>query len=183
MGHQLIRDLRGEVTVETAGYVDPGQLGALSVGSSRELTALASQIGALGIGLGADRDILPRGHGEGAGREPGDRGEQHGAVAGGSRRDSDDQTTGGDQAIVGTEHGRAEPPDTPASVQLAVPRQSSHWRAWMPTNAWRLAPQPGGRSGPTPEPRIGTPGRPGSRLRRRQTTPCPTTAVMPSKRL
>jgi hypothetical protein len=126
VGHELIRNLDGEGAIETAAHVDPSQLSSLSLGGSCELAALARQVGALGIGLGADRDILTSGHGKGPGGETSDRSEQNGAPAGSSRCDPDDQTAGRDETIVGTEHGCPEPPDAPASVQLDVPGRRSH---------------------------------------------------------
>ena len=48
------RDLVGQVGIEAAFDVDPGQLNALGGGLRRELDAFAGQVGALGVGLAAD---------------------------------------------------------------------------------------------------------------------------------
>jgi hypothetical protein len=71
-GHQLISNLDGEIVIETPGFVDPSQLGAFSLWRSRKFPALARQIRALRVGLGADGDIFPGSHGQRPGSEAGD---------------------------------------------------------------------------------------------------------------
>ena len=73
---QLLGHLEGEVLGEALLHVEVGELGELLLGLLDELAALLGQQRLLGVALGADRDVLPGGHADRAGHEPGDTGDQ-----------------------------------------------------------------------------------------------------------
>jgi hypothetical protein len=79
---QLIRNLDREFAVEASAHVDPRQLGSLGLRRGSKFIALLGEISPLGIRLGADRNVLARCHGEGAGYETCHRREQDGRLRG-----------------------------------------------------------------------------------------------------
>ncbi len=120
-GHELVRHLPCQFRRQSPLHVDPGQLRLLRLGlRGSELAALAREVGLLGIGLGADGDVLAGRHGEGTRREAGDRRQQYGGAGRLGRRDADDEAAGGDEAIVGAEHGGAQPADVFAAVTFTM---------------------------------------------------------------
>src|ERR1041384_6500977 len=132
MRHELICHLERQIVLETAGHVDPGQFSSFGLGPGRQLLALARQIGALRISLGADRDILSRGHGKRARYTAGESTHKTPPPARSGGSHADDQAAGGDKAVVGTEHRGTKPTDSLAAVEL-----TRHDRPLAPSTAAR----------------------------------------------
>ena len=91
--------------------VDLGEFRPLELDVGGQLPALAAEIGLLGVGLRADRDILARRHRHRTCHQPGNAGEQDLVAAGSTRRDADDQACGRDDAVVGAEDRCPQPTD------------------------------------------------------------------------
>jgi hypothetical protein len=118
--HQLAGDLIGQFNIKSARHIDGGQLGALVFGIGGQLLTLPIQVGALGVGLGTDRNIFARGHRHRARHQAGHAGDQHAAAAGISGGHAHDQTGGGDDAVIGTEDGGAQPANAVGAVVFGV---------------------------------------------------------------
>ena len=76
-----------------------------------QLLALAGEVGLFGIGLRTDRDIFARRHRHRAGDQAGDARQQDVALGGGGGGDAQDQAGGRDDAVIGAQHGGAQPSD------------------------------------------------------------------------
>lgn len=72
MRAQLLGDLEGQISVEAALDVDERELVQLGLRVLGELLFLDSDVGLLGVPLGAHRHVLAGGHGHCAGNEPRD---------------------------------------------------------------------------------------------------------------
>src|SRR5689334_1751164 len=128
-GTELGGNLLGEPSGEPSLAVDPGQLRALADRVAHELAPLEVEIGALGIRLRADRDVLPGGHRGGAGHKPRDaRRHDRGAARIGSGNTDDDRRHR-DDAVVRAEHGGAQPPGAMAEVALPATWRAHHGSA------------------------------------------------------
>ena len=79
--HQLLGDLGRQGRVQTAADIDGRQLPPLPGRVRVELQALERNVGALGVGLRVDGDILAGGHRHGAGDQARDPGDHERAVA------------------------------------------------------------------------------------------------------
>ena len=119
-GVKLDRDLAGELGGQTAAHVDGRHLGELLLRIVGELGAFAGEVGRLAVGLGADGDVFARRHGHGAGDQTGQGGEDQGASVGVGGGHAHDQTGGRDDAVIGAQHGGAEPADPGHGVTFAV---------------------------------------------------------------
>ncbi len=118
--HQLAGDLIGQLGRQASTGVDGGQLGPLGVGIGGQLAPFAGQVGPLGVGLGAHGDILAGRHGEGAGHQAGQGGEQDRPAGGLGRGHADDQAAGRDQAVIGAQDRGAQPADVGGAMTLSV---------------------------------------------------------------
>ena len=131
VGRHLDGDLPGEPDLHPPCDVDLGQLFQLMLGLGLEFGLFLGEVGALGVGLGADRDIFPGRHRHG----PGDQGRDAGhedrppALRGGG--DPDDQAGGGDDAVIGPQHGGAQPADAVDAVGLSVKAGHGGFRVWF----------------------------------------------------
>jgi hypothetical protein len=119
VSHELVCNLDCEVAPDATAHVDPRQFSSLGLRCGSELATFLGEISPLGIGLGADRDVLTGRHRERAGDEASDRGEQDSRPArlGGSY--THDQAAGGDEAVISTKDRGTHPADPPATVQRA----------------------------------------------------------------
>jgi hypothetical protein len=86
---------------------------ALSAASS---AALAIELGFFGVGLGMHRDVFAGGHRHRAGHQAGHAGDQHRLAAAVGRGHPEHQAGGGHDAVVGAEHGGAQPADSTGAV-------------------------------------------------------------------
>jgi hypothetical protein len=122
LGHQLQRDVTSEIGIDAALDVDLRQLFPLALDVVGELLRLARQLGVLGIGLRADRDVLAGGHRHGSGNEAGDAGDENVAMGAAGGGDAGDETSGGQDTVVGAEHGSTQPADAADEVMLGMLR-------------------------------------------------------------
>jgi hypothetical protein len=118
LGHELCGYLSGEGGRQAASDVDCRELLLLGRATSGQLPPLPLQIGSLGVGLGADRDVFTGGHGHGTRHQPGNSRDQNGRAAGLGRRDPEHQTRRGDDPIVGAEDGGPKPADALGAMLL-----------------------------------------------------------------
>lgn len=109
--HQLPGDRVGRRRVDAAPGTDAREFADLGVDVARHLGPLARNIGALGIRLRADRDIFACRHRHRAGDQPCGTGDKNVGRLSRRRSDANDQARGGDDAVVGAEHGGAQPAD------------------------------------------------------------------------
>jgi hypothetical protein len=123
LGHQLYGDLPGKFGIEPAIDVDRRQFLVLVVDIRRELPALAIEVRLFGIRLGADRHILARGHGHGAGNQTGDSGHQYCAVGRVRGGHAHHQARRRHDAVIRAQHGGAQP----AYVLSTVPLTMENW--------------------------------------------------------
>jgi hypothetical protein len=121
--HQLQRHRPREVRLHSAFRVDAGELCDLGFGVLGELTPLEVEVGAFRVGLRADGDVLARCHGQRAGRQARDAGDQDLGPRGVCGGHADDQAGRGHDAIVGAEHRRSKPSDPARSMWF---RESRH---------------------------------------------------------
>ena len=124
--HQLRGDCGGGVRMHPARDVDRRQLGQLAAGIVDQFAPFAREFGALGIRLRADRDIFARRHRHGAGDEPGYAGDQNAAAGGLGGGNPNDQAGGGQDAVIGAEHGGAQPADPLDRVAFGMEAQPAH---------------------------------------------------------
>ncbi|MNL33561.1 hypothetical protein D3C87_1554800 [compost metagenome] len=111
MAHHLPRDLGRQLRRHAATDIDAGQFAQLGLVVARQFGGFTREVGLLGVRLGTDGDVLARRHRHGSRRQSGDACDQDACVAGRGRRDADDQAGGGDQSVIGAEHGGAQPAD------------------------------------------------------------------------
>jgi len=128
--HELGGHLPGQFGVQPAPGVDGAEFTVFGGRVGIELGLLAGQVGPLGVGLRMHRHILARGHRHGARDQPGDPGQQDAAVVGASRRHTQHQAGGGDDAVVGAEHGGAKPADAVGSVAFGVSPAGGHGQSF-----------------------------------------------------
>jgi hypothetical protein len=107
--HQLVGDLDRQIRAEASSRVDARELVPLGFRRSCLFATLPRQVGLLAVCLRTHRDVFAGRHGEGAGRQTGEGGEQDPRVGGLGRGDTHDQTAGGDEAVIGSERGGAQP--------------------------------------------------------------------------
>jgi hypothetical protein len=124
MLHELLGNFAGKRRLEPALHINTGELATFRFDIGRKLTTLELQVGALGIGLRAHRNVLSRGHRHRARDEPSESGCEHRAARRARGCNAYDQTGGGNDSIVCTEHGGAEP--TAALGAMYLPVTSSH---------------------------------------------------------
>ena len=106
MCHQLLRDLDCKHWIEAAANIDRSQFLMLTLVVDTKLRTLLFQIGLLGVLLRMHRDVLARGHRHGAGDETGNAGDQHAAMGRVRRRDTQNQASCRQDAVIGTHHRR-----------------------------------------------------------------------------
>ena len=119
-GVKLDGDLARELRCEAARHIDRGHLVELLFGPGREFGLFAREVRRLAVGLRADGDVLARRHGHRASHQARARRQQNRAARGLRRRHADHQGGGGDNTIIGTEHGRAQPSDPRHGVSFDV---------------------------------------------------------------
>ena len=119
LGHQLHRDVARQLGIDAALDVDLRQLLPLALDVVGQLLRLACQLGVLGIGLRADRDVLAGRHRHGAGDEAGDAGDENVAMGAVRRGHAGDEAGGGQDAVVGAEHGSPQPADAADQMVLS----------------------------------------------------------------
>ena len=90
----------------------------LRLGVLLELALFPGEVGALDVGLRADRDVFAGGHGHGAGDETRDAGGQHGAATAARGRDPDHEAGGRDDSVIRAEDGGAQPARAASRVPL-----------------------------------------------------------------
>jgi hypothetical protein len=139
--HELVRDSPREVLAQSPSHVNPHELAVLAGIVGRELSALAREIRLLAVGLRPHGYVLAGGHRHRAGDGAGDAGGQQAHLARIGGRDADQQARRRDDAVVGAEHGGAQP----ARADRAMPFSMSpgHARA-----VYRLAPASSARAEP-----------------------------------
>ncbi len=125
---QLLGDLARQRRVEPALHVDAGQFVQLILGLGGEFGSLAGEVGFLRVLLRADGDVLAGGHGHRAGHQPGHAGNQYLRAPGAGRGDADDEAGRRHDAVIGAQHGGAQPADALGAVFFAV----GSWHGWDP---------------------------------------------------
>jgi hypothetical protein len=118
--HELLGHLGRERGFEAAGHVDSSQLRPLGRLVGGELGPLALEIGALRVGLRADRDVFAGRHRHRAGHEPRHRRDEDRRRRRPRRGDADDEARGRDEAVVRAEDRRAEPADPLGAMEFRV---------------------------------------------------------------
>jgi hypothetical protein len=106
---ELERDLVRELRVEALVLVELGQLRQLGLRLLAQLTSFLGQQGGLGVPLSAHRDVLADRHAQRAGYQGGHAGGEHGTRFGGRAGHAGDDPGGRHDAVVGSEHPRAQP--------------------------------------------------------------------------
>ena len=124
--HQLLGHLLRQAALEPSADIDGRQLTPFRGRILFELGSLARQVGILSVRLRMDRDIFTSGHRHGPGHQPRDARHQNVAVAGTGSRDADHETGGRDDAIVGAQHGGAQPADAVSAVTFSVAAKRCH---------------------------------------------------------
>lgn len=120
MRHHLFGDRLCQRGRDAAADVDGGEFPCFGLGIAVQLGSLARQVGMFGIGLRADRDIFARRHRQRAADQRRRAGEQDGRCAGARRGgDADDQARYRDDAVIGTQHRRAQPAGAVDQVMFA----------------------------------------------------------------
>src|ERR1019366_10469930 len=109
VGHELFGDLLGQRPIKPAADVDGRQFRVFPLVVCLELGAFALEVGLFGVGLRVDGHVLSGSHRHGSGDETGDAGDQYTGVSGVRGGDTEHQTGGGKDAVVGTQHGGAQP--------------------------------------------------------------------------
>ncbi len=123
VGGELFGYLPGQCRFQATVAVDRGQLFQLAVRVVAQFALLHRQVGCFGVGLGLHRHILAGSHGHRAGYGAGHAGGQNGCSRGAAGRHANHQPGHRDDAIVGAQHGGAQPAD-------AFERCSSGCREW-----------------------------------------------------
>src|SRR4030095_6364023 len=118
LSHELLRDLTRNSDLNAAANVDLRQFLLLRFWIFRKLALLSREICLFSIRLRADRNILPRRHGQGPGDETSDTRKQYIALGGSGSGDAEDQTRRGDDPVICPEHGGPEPSNTLDKVGL-----------------------------------------------------------------
>jgi len=113
-------DLIGERVIKTSLYIDVSQFGVLASAIRRQFLAFPVEIGALGVRLRADGDVLAGGHRHRARYQTRDPRDEDAAAASVGCRHTDDQTRGGDQPVIRPEDGRPEPADTVGAMHFGL---------------------------------------------------------------
>jgi len=98
---QLRRNAGSECRVKPTRHIDGRQFREFVCGVSLQFLALPVQIGAFGVGLGADGNILTCGHGHGARHEAGDACDQDAFRFGTGRGNPQDQTRRRNDPVIG----------------------------------------------------------------------------------
>ena len=124
--HQLVGDLKRQIVNEPAVPINRGEFLSFGFWLIGQFGGFARDIGALGIGLAADRHIFARRHRQGTGGQPRNPGQQHGGAVGIGGGDADDQAGGRQYAVIGAEHGRAQPADALDEVPFTM-SPDRHW--------------------------------------------------------
>ncbi len=118
--HQLLCDLFRERGIETAAHIDGRQFAVLGSRLGLQFDAFPLEVGLLRVGLRVNRNVFSGGHRHGPGHQPGDRRGEDASVAGMGRRYAGHQTGRRHNAVVGTQHGCAQPADTVGAVAFPV---------------------------------------------------------------
>ena len=124
--HHLLGHLGRQRGLDAARHVDGRQLAPLGGRVGRQLVALARQVGLFGVGLRMHRHVFAGGHRHGARHQPRHARDQDGRVAGMGRGHADHQAGGGDDAVVGAQHGGAQPADAVGTVAFCVTASDVH---------------------------------------------------------
>ena len=98
--------------------VDPGELAQLALRVAAQLALLQADVGLLGVALRADRHVLAGGHRQRAGHQPGDPGGDDRGARRAGRGHAEHEARGRHDAVVGAEHGGAQPVGAVAEVDL-----------------------------------------------------------------
>ena len=126
MDHKLARDLQRDLRIDAPAAIDGGQFAGLGLRIGIQLGALTRQIGGLGIGLRADRNILARRHRHGPGDESRDARDEDPCLAGLGGGNANDQTGGRHQSIIGPQHCGAQPSDPGDQMAFGMAFKSAH---------------------------------------------------------
>src|SRR4030095_7002327 len=119
----------GPSMVRTALDIDTSQLVFFSCRVSGQLSARASRVRMLSVALRAHGDGLAGRHRQRTGHQAGNASDHDVASAGTRGCNTDDETRGGNDAVIGAEHSRTEPANSLGSVSLTM----SHWMSAFPT--------------------------------------------------
>ena len=116
--HHLVDHLPGHAGVDATTHVHAAQLGRLTLGAMAERPPLDIELAFHQLTLGGHGEVLPRGHGERAGDQPGHPGQSDNGRAGVGPGDAHDQRDIGDQAVADPEDRR--PGSTTAHVTVVM---------------------------------------------------------------
>ena len=138
MGRELLGDLSGERWIEAAMHVDRGQFCQLCPFVVSQFLAFAFDVGLFGIRLGTDRDVLTSRHRHGPRDQAGDPCDQDFVARRLRCCYADHKTRRRHDAVVRSQHRRAQPADAFVAVSLAVGHGHIPYYIWrepfLPTN-------------------------------------------------
>ena len=107
--HQLVGHLFGQRRIESPADVDPRQFPVFGFDIRLQFVVLAFKFSMLAVGLRMHRDVLAGGHRHRPGHQPGNAGDQNALPAAVRSRHAKYQAGRGNNAVVRTEHGGAQP--------------------------------------------------------------------------
>jgi hypothetical protein len=111
------------VDIHAARSVDQREFFSFLFGVLLEFFLLEGDLVLVHVALRTHRDVFPGSHGEGAGQQPGNAGDEYRAGRGAGTRDAHDQRRIGNEAVIDAKHRGAQIAAGYATVALSHLRQ------------------------------------------------------------
>ena len=128
--HQLRGHLVGQLGREAARHVDRCQLQVFGFRLGLQLNPFTRQVGPLGVGLRRDRHVFAGRHGHRTGHQGSNARDQQFVLPSAGRRHAQHEAGGGDDAVIGAQHGGAQPAYAFGAVQFGVGGARHDAPAW-----------------------------------------------------